>query len=147
MNTINKILISGSTYGIANTSTLQVSDTTNKKINTAESTDNYIQFTGGTNKFTVTDGTKSFDVGVTPNITNGELIHYVENPSGTAGNTASGSYNRTQWTGTCTGVTSLYTGLTVTIKIPIAGVARGVSLNVNNLGEHPVLYNMALLTT
>ena len=53
-----------------NTARLQVSDTTNKRINTKESTGNYIQFTGGTNKITVSDGTNSFDVGVTPSISN-----------------------------------------------------------------------------
>lgn len=51
-----------------NTARLQVSDTTNKRINTKESTGNYIQFTGGTNKFTVGDGTNSFDVAVTPSV-------------------------------------------------------------------------------
>lgn len=51
-----------------NTARLRVSDTTNKRINTAESTGNYIQFTAGTNKFTVTDGTNSFDVAVTPSV-------------------------------------------------------------------------------
>ena len=56
--------------GTANTAGLQVSDTTNKKINTAESTSKYIQFTGGTNKFTISDGTNSFEVGVTPSISN-----------------------------------------------------------------------------
>lgn len=53
-----------------NTASLQVSDTTNKRINTSETTGNYIQFTGGTNKFTVGDGTNSFEVAVTPSITN-----------------------------------------------------------------------------
>lgn len=53
-----------------NTAQLQVSDTTNKRINTAESTSNYIQFTGGTNKFTVGDGTSTFDVSITPSISN-----------------------------------------------------------------------------
>lgn len=77
----------------------------------------------------------------------GELIHYVTSPSGTDGSTASGSYNRTQWAGTCDGVMALYTGLTVTIKIPVAGVSRGVSLNINSLGEHPVVYNTGMLTT
>lgn len=52
-----------------NTARLQVSDTTNKRINTKESTGNYIQFTAGTNKFTVGDGTNSFDVAVTPSVT------------------------------------------------------------------------------
>ena len=53
-----------------NTAQLQVSDTSNRKINTAESTGKYIQFTGGTNKITVSDGTSSFDVAVTPSINN-----------------------------------------------------------------------------
>lgn len=52
-----------------NTARLQVSDTTNKRINTKESTGNYIQFTAGTNKFTIGDGTNSFDVAVTPSVT------------------------------------------------------------------------------
>ena len=58
--------------GDANTASLQVSDATNKKINNAETTGNYIQFTGGTNKFTVSDATggtgHTFDVAVTPSI-------------------------------------------------------------------------------
>lgn len=48
-----------------NTARLQISDTTNRKINTKESTAEYIQFTPGTNKFTVGDGTSSFDVPIT----------------------------------------------------------------------------------
>lgn len=53
-----------------NTAQLQVSDTTNKRINTKQSTSNYIQFSNGTNEFTVSDGTNSFKVGVTPSISN-----------------------------------------------------------------------------
>ena len=63
----------------SNTARLQVSDTTNKRINTKESTGNYIQFTGGTNKFTVADGTNSFDVSVTPSIS---LAHTITVKSG-----------------------------------------------------------------
>ena len=51
-----------------NTAQLQVSDTTNRRINTKQSTSNYIQFDGGTNQFTVKDGTNSFNVAVTPSI-------------------------------------------------------------------------------
>lgn len=51
-----------------NTARLQVSDTANKRINTKESTGNYLQFTGGTNKFSVSDGTNTFDVGITPSV-------------------------------------------------------------------------------
>lgn len=53
-----------------NTATLKVSDATNKKISTEETSGSYIQFTGGTNKITIGDGTNSFDVAVTPSITN-----------------------------------------------------------------------------
>lgn len=60
--------------GDANTASLQVSDATNKRINNAETTGKYIQFTGGTNKFTVSDATggtgHTFDVAVTPSIEN-----------------------------------------------------------------------------
>ena len=63
----------------SNTARLQVSDTTNRRINTKESTGNYIQFTGGTNKFIVGDGTSSFDVSVTPSIS---LAHTITVKSG-----------------------------------------------------------------
>lgn len=79
--------------------------------------------------------------GGTPNWKTGDIIHYVTSPSGTAGSTASGSYNRTQWTGTVDGVTALYTGLTILYKIPVAGVNKGVTLEINSLGEHPVVVN------
>lgn len=75
-------------------------------------------------------------------LSSGEIVHYLTNVSGTAGSTASGSYNRTQWTGTTNDVTSLYSGLAVFIKIPIAGCKYGVTLNVNSLGEHPVVLNV-----
>lgn len=53
-----------------NSASLQVGSTTDKKINTSETTGKYIQFTGSANKFTVSDGTNSFDVPITPSITN-----------------------------------------------------------------------------
>ena len=53
-----------------NTAKLKVSDTSNKRIANNENTGNYVQFTGGTNKFTVSDGTNSFEVGITPSISN-----------------------------------------------------------------------------
>jgi len=62
-----------------NTARLQVSDTSNKRINTLESTGSYIQFLAGTNKFTVSDGTSSFDVGITPSIS---LAHTITVISG-----------------------------------------------------------------
>lgn len=45
-----------------NTAALLVSNTSERKIGTTESPSAYLQFTGGTNKFTITDGTNSFDV-------------------------------------------------------------------------------------
>lgn len=73
--TLTKGHVTGITTGTipsnpnTNTAQLQVSDTTNKRINTAESTGKYIQFTGGTNKFNVSDGTSNFDVSITPSVT------------------------------------------------------------------------------
>ena len=45
-----------------NTAALLVRNTSERKIGTTESPSAYLQFTGGTNKFTITDGTNSFDV-------------------------------------------------------------------------------------
>ena len=71
------------------------------------------------------------------------ILNYVQNTSGTAGSTATDAYNRTQWTGSVDGVTALYTGLVVLYKVPVAGVSKGVTLNINSLGEHPVVVNIA----
>lgn len=79
-----------------------------------------------------------------PNWKTGDIIHYVTSPSGTAGTTNS---NRTIWTGTIDGVTALYTGLMIMIKVPLAGVNKGVELNVNNLGGHPVVLNTNSIVT
>lgn len=68
--TIAKSVPSDAKFTDNNSASLQVGDTTNKKINTSETTGKYIQFTGGINKFTVGDGTSSFDVAVTPSIAN-----------------------------------------------------------------------------
>ena len=76
-----------------------------------------------------------------------KIAWVTERASSTAGNTASGSYDRTQWVGTVAGLTSLYDGLMIAYKIPVAGCARGTTLNINNLGEHPCLYNTSMLTT
>jgi len=68
----------------------------------------------------------------------GESIRYVENPSGTAGTK---SVVRSLWTGSLSNVSTLYTGLTIAYKIPVAGINMGVTLNINNSGEHPILMN------
>lgn len=75
----------------------------------------------------------------------GDTIHYVSSASGTVGKKNS---NRSYWTGTVDGVTALYTGLTIVIKTPTAGVNVGIGLNINSLGEHPVVMNVnSLMTT
>lgn len=77
-------------------------------------------------------------------LSSGEIVHYLTNVSGTAGTSNS---NRTQWTGTASEVSALYTGLMVMVKIPLAGVNKGVTLNVNSLGEHPVVLNANSIVT
>lgn len=67
----------------------------------------------------------------------GELIHYVKSVSGTAG---AKNVRRTRWTGVVDNITELYTGLTISIKAPLAGVNVGVTLNINSLGEHPLVF-------
>lgn len=72
------------------------------------------------------------------------VIHYVQSPSGTAGTKNS---NRTIWTGTISEITELYTGLLVAIKVPLAGVNKGIVLNINSLGDHPVVINKDSIVT
>lgn len=90
-----------------------------------------------------TSGQVLLSSGGEPNWKTGEIVHYITNPTGIAGTTTSGAYNRTQWSGTADGITSLYTGLVIFYKIPVAGVSRGVTLNINSLGEHPVVRNVS----
>ena len=67
--------------------------------------------------------------------TNG--IYYIKGNSTVAG----------KWTGTLTGLTSYYDGLTILYKINIAGAETCVTLNLNNLGEkHVVRYGSVHLT-
>lgn len=60
-----------------------VADSTNKKIHFNESSDADIKFTGGTNKFTVSDGhSTSFDVAITPSVTKADVgLGNVDNTS------------------------------------------------------------------
>ena len=66
--------------------------------------------------------------------TNG--VFYVEGTSTTAGT----------WTGSHTGITSYYTGLTIAYKINVAG-ADTTTLNINNFGAKTVKRNDGNLTT
>lgn len=68
-------------------------------------------------------------------------VFYIGNISGTAAVTSS-PYTASKWYTTVNDVriTSLYSGLTIAIKVPVAGNGTyGTLLNINGLGEHPVV--------
>ncbi len=90
------------------------------------------------NKYIVNGGASSQFMKADGSLNVGQLDHYLTNVSGTAGS----STDRTRLSGTAESVTSLYDGLRVTIKIPVAGTGGGLSLNVNGLGEHPLVHNV-----
>ncbi len=71
-------------------------------------------------------------------------VFHLANVSGTAAVTTS-PYTASKWYTTVDDprITTLYSGLTITLKIPIAGNGSyGTVLNVNGLGDHPVVYNI-----
>jgi len=71
-------------------------------------------------------------------------IFFLSNVSGTAAVTSS-PYTSSKWYTTVNDnrITSLYSGLTIAFKIPVAGNGTyGTVLNVNGLGDHPVVYNV-----
>lgn len=78
--------------------------------------------------------------------TSGETVHIVTDTSYTAGDTTSGAYDRAIWYGNVD-VKSLYTGLMIQLKTPGAGCKYGTHININNLGEHPVVLNAATAHT
>ena len=66
---------------------------------------------------------------------------YIEG-SGTAAVTTK-PYSCSKWVGTCKEIKSLQAGQLVWYKVPVAGNGSyGTSLNINNLGEHPVVANV-----
>ena len=71
-------------------------------------------------------------------------IYYVSSPTGTVGTKG---VTRSIWAGTISNINALHSGLTISYKVPVAGVSDGVTLNINNLGEHPVLLNADTLVT
>ena len=73
----------------------------------------------------------------------GETIHYLTGTTGAAG----GTNLSASWSGNCSEITDLYTGLCVQIKIPSAGHKSGVTLSINSTEKHPILYNDSKLTT
>ena len=71
-------------------------------------------------------------------------VFHLANVDGTAAVTSS-PYTASKWYTTTDDprITSLYSGLTISLKIPIAGNGSyGTLLNVNGLGDHPVVYNV-----
>lgn len=74
-------------------------------------------------------------------------IHYIEDSGGSNAVTTS-PYTCSRWVGTDNTITSLYSGLTVAFKIAFAGHGTyGTSLNINGLGEHPVIANATTLVS
>lgn len=52
-------------------------------------------------------------------------------------------YYAARWRGTCSKVSGLYSGLTIWYKVEVAGHSTyGVVLDINGLGEHPVVRNV-----
>lgn len=71
-------------------------------------------------------------------------VFFLSNVSGTAAVTSS-PYTAAKWYTTVNDnrISSLYSGLTIALKIPVAGNGTyGTVLNVNGLGDHPVVYNV-----
>lgn len=59
--------------------------------------------------------------------------------TGTAAKTSS-PYKYSMWNGSCSEITALSDGLTITYKVPVAGSEKyGTCLQVNSLGYHPVV--------
>lgn len=71
-------------------------------------------------------------------------VFYLANVSGTAAVTATSPYTAALWTATGESrITSLYSGLTVTLNVPVAGNSSyGTLLDINGLGYHPICVNV-----
>lgn len=68
--------------------------------------------------------------------------YYVPGTNSTAAKTTN-PYYAARWRGTCAKVSGLYSGLTIWYKVEVAGHATyGVVLDINDLGEHPVVRNV-----
>lgn len=71
-------------------------------------------------------------------------VFFLSNVSGTAAVTSS-PYTSAKWYTTVNDnrITSLYSGLTIALKIPVEGHwTYGTLLNINGLGDHPVVFNV-----
>lgn len=75
-------------------------------------------------------------------VTDKKTVHYVVGTNSVAAVTTS-PYTSSIWKGTDNSVTELYDGLTIAFKVDVAGNGTyGTLLNLNNLGNHPVVYNI-----
>ena len=94
------------------------------------------------NPYSLTIDDKEYDG--SSSVTVGQTLHYITGANGTNANTKSGSYYAAKWVGTDSSITSLYTGLTIAFKVQVAGNTNyGTVLNINGLGEHPVVVNVS----
>ena len=67
----------------------------------------------------------------------GESIHFLTGMTGEAG----GTNLSASWSGNCSEITSLYTGLCIRFIIPSAGHKSGTTLSINGEEKHPIIYN------
>ena len=83
------------------------------------------------------------DLNISGKYTGQGAVHYIAGSGSTAAVTTSGSYTAARWKGTYDGITALYDGLTIAYKTDVAGHSSyGTVLNINDLGNHPVVYNV-----
>lgn len=67
----------------------------------------------------------------------GEVIYKLENMSGKAG----GTNLCASWSGDCNGITELYDGLNIQLKMPNAGHASGCTISINGGEQHRCILN------
>lgn len=67
----------------------------------------------------------------------GEVIYNLTNVSGTTG----GTHLCTSWSGDCSGITELYDGLNIQLKLPVAGHASGCTISINGGEKHGCILN------
>ena len=73
----------------------------------------------------------------------GQVIYNLTGATGVSG----GTNKMTSWSGHCEGITELYDGMNVQIKIPVAGYATGDTLSINGGDRHRVLLNASTSLT
>lgn len=74
-------------------------------------------------------------------------IYYLTNNGSIAADTAK-PYYAARWITTNDNVTSYFDGMTVAVKVPVAGNGTyGTVLSINGLGEHPVIRNVSTMVS